>query len=520
MTDTTPTSPDGEPTPGAYDPATGGTAGAAGAYGTGDPATETLPEPKRGPGKGVVIGIGATVLAVIAGAAVYATTALSGGGRQPDELAPKSSFAYAKIDLDPAANQKLATREFLGKFPKLKEKTGAGDENPFEALLEAMFEGEEDVSYDTDIKPWFDKRAAVAGFRSTDGPTAVGIFQSKDDGKARTAMGKLAAEAKEDGEEFAWKIDDGYVVVGDTQAHVDDAIAQAKKESIKKNTTFTQDLERLGGDQVAVGWVDIRSAFDLVKDQVPDAGLIPNAITDQIKGRMVAGLHMNGDYAEVSGYALGMEQQGVVPQAGDPALLKNLPAGTVAAVSVQGLAEQVKNGLSQLSALGMDAQEFVGPFLQELGLSLEGDVLPLLGDQTVVALGEVPTSPEEVAAGLVSVVKDPTAAKTDGAKLAAALQQMGLPVKADVSGSTFYLATENYLNELKSGKGLGGSEKFTKAMGDLGSVSLAAYVDLETVIPAFANPSERADVAALKSVGIVSGYDKGVGFFRLRVVAL
>lgn len=518
MTDQPSTPPTGGPgdpnAPGAYD-ATAGSGYPAGDAGY--PAAETLPEPKRGPGRGVIIGVGATVLAVVAGAAVYATTALSGGGRQPDELAPKSTFAYAKFDLDPAANQKLATREFLGKFPKVK-KTG-NDENPFDAILEQALEGEP-ISYDTDVKPWFDKRAAIAGFRSTDGPTAVGILQSKDDGKAKQAMDKAVAEAKKEGEEFAYKIDDGYVVVGDTQAHVDDAIAQAKKESIEKNETFTKDVDRLEGDQVMVAWVDVRAAFDVVKNEVPDAGLLPNVVTDQIKGRVVSGLHMDGDYVEVTGYMIGMEQAGQKPPAAnDPALLKSLPAGTVAAVSINGLGPALQQGLGQLSGMGMDPEQFVGPFLSELGLELD-DVFPLLGDQTVLALGEVPMGPEDIAAGLLSTVKDPASAKTNGAKLAAAVTQMGVPVQADVSGSTFYLATTSYLPELKKGDGgLGKSEKFTKAMGDTGSLAGAMYVDLEALIPMIAG-EESGDVKALKSVGFTGGYDKGTPFFRFRVVAL
>jgi hypothetical protein len=35
---------------------------------------------------------------------------LSGGGAQPDAFVPSSAFAFAKVDLDPAAGQKLAAR--------------------------------------------------------------------------------------------------------------------------------------------------------------------------------------------------------------------------------------------------------------------------------------------------------------------------------------------------------------------------------------------------------------------------
>lgn len=511
----TPSSPEGEPTvptpdhTSAYD--------AAPVDDGGYPAAETLTEQKTGARRGVVIGVGAAVLAVIAAAGVYATTALSGGGRQPDDLAPKSTFAYGKLDLDPAANQKLAAREFFGKFPKLKKPSG--DANVFDTLLEQMFEGE-DLSYQTDVKPWFDKRAAVAAFKGTSGePSVVGIVQSKDDAKAKAAMDKAVAQAKEDGGDFAYKIDDGYVVIGETQADVDDAIAQADKGTIDDNPTFAEDLDRLDGDQIAVGWVDVKEAFNVIKTQLPDAGLIPNAITDQISGRVVSGLHMEGDYVEVSGFIIGAQQGTTPPQAGEAKLLKDLPADTVAALSVNGLGEGLKNGLSQLGAVGMDPQEFIQPFLGELGLNLENDILPLLGDQTVITLGGIPMGVEDISAGLVSTVKDPAGAKTNGTKLAQAISQMGIEVQTDVAGNTFYLATGDYLGELKSSHGLGGVEKFTKATGDLGSVTAALYVDLESVLGQF-GPDAQADAGALKSVGLTAGYDGSVPYFRLRVVAL
>lgn len=517
MTDTPSTPPEGDPTaptPDAY--GAGDSAYASDAY----PAPETVVETKRGPGRGVVIGAGAAVLAVIAGAAVYATTALSGGGRQPDELAPRSTFAYAKIDLDPAANQKLAAREFFGKFPKV-HKPGNDDESVFDAILRQMFEEEEHVKYDTDIKPWFDKRAAIAGFRAADGPTAVGIIQSKDDAKARVAMDKIVAEAKTDGDEFAYKIDDGYVVVGDTQAHVDDAIAQATKESIEKNDLYTSDVDRLEGDQVVVAWADLKAGFDAIKSEFPEAGLIPNSVTDQLQGRVVAGMHLDGDYVEVSGLAIGGKQPTPAPISNDPTLLKNLPKETVAAISVNGLGEQAKQFLAQLGAAGMDPADFIEPVLGELGLDLEADVLPLLGDPTVVTLGNVPLGFGDLSAGILSTVKDPAAAKADGTKLADALDQMGFSAESDVVGNTFYLATDQYLPTLKAGNGgLGTTEKFTKAMGDTGSVVAAFYLDLEAVVAEVAPSEDEADVKALKSLGISAGYEGGAQYFRMRVVAL
>jgi hypothetical protein len=481
------------------------------------PAVDTVDTtaPRSGASRGVIIGIGAAVLAVIAGAGIYATAALSGGGRQPDELAPASTFAYAKVDLDPAANQKLAAREFFGKFPKLKKPTN-GD-SVFDSLLEQMFQDQEDVDYKTDVKPWFDKRAAVAAFTSSGEPAVVGILQSKDDGKARVALDKVKAKAEGD---FAYRIEKGYVVIGDEQKQVDDAIAQADKKSLKDDATYGKDVDRLDGDQVVVGWVDVRGAFNAVKSSIPDIGLVPNALTDKLTGRFVSGVHLTGDYVEMSGFLLGAQQTSAPPPANEPKLLKDLPATTVAAISANGLGQQVKDALSQLGSFGDPDELLANLFPDDSGMSFD-DILPLLGDQTVLSLGSVPETFEDLAVALVSTVKDPGTAKTNGDKLAGALSQMGVDVTADTSGSTFYLSTSDYLSEVKNNHGLGDVEKFKKAVGDTGSVVAAAYVDLESIIKVMGSSGEDvSDVQAMKSVGIVSGYDKGVPFFRARLVAL
>src|SRR3954471_11143199 len=76
-------------------------------------ATGSDPRPKhrRGQGRGqsllaTVVSI-AMVLAVVVvgGGTVVAYRTLSGGGPQPETWAPASTFAFAKLDLDPSAGE-------------------------------------------------------------------------------------------------------------------------------------------------------------------------------------------------------------------------------------------------------------------------------------------------------------------------------------------------------------------------------------------------------------------------------
>lgn len=503
MTDLPPP-PSGDPTtpgpPDAY-----GTPAEPAAYGT----TETLAPPARSGRRGLAIGIGALVLVGAGGAAIWAATQLSGGGRQPDELVPKSAFAYAKVDLDPAANQKLAARSFFSKFPELKEETGDTD-NIFENVLGGLLNDPE-LDYNRDVKPWFDKRAAVAAFPGADGkPEVIGVLRSKDDAKARASLDQLVAKARAEGETVSYELSRGYAVVGEPDG-VAEALRLTANESLEDNDVYQDDIDKLDGDQVAVAWANIGEGFQAVKGEFPDIGLIPNAITDQIKGRVVAGVHLTNDYAEVQGFSIGAGGAAAQVKSGTE-LLTSLPSDTVAALSTTGVATALRDagGLVNLD-------EMLGEYLEGSDLSFSKDVAPAIGDELVVAVGGLDLAAPR--AGILSKVTEPEAAQSGGAKIAALLSFFGLQVKSDVEGDRFVLATPgDYADRLLAGDGgLATAPRFTKAMGDLKGAAFAAYVDL-AAIRATPFGGEMVE-EGFGSVGLVGGVNGSEGFFRLRVVA-
>jgi hypothetical protein len=489
------------------------------AYGPGDPAlaygpADTLDSaPRRSGRRGLVIGAMAAVLAVVAGAAVYAASVLSGGGRQPDELVPKATFAYAKIDLDPAAGQKLAARSFFGKFPNLKDKANASQDDVFGNVIGTLV-SDKDVSYDRDVKPWFDRRAAVAAFPGSGRkPTVVSVLRSKDDAKARASLTRLSASAQAQGTTFAFDIAKGYVVISDTLAHVEESIQQSDKESLRDNETYRKDVDTLTGDQVAVGWVDVPPAFRAAMSNVPRAGLLPTAVTDRVKGRAVIGVHFAGDYVEMEGRVLDADKSLFSTPGSKPELLDKLPGSTVAALSVNGLQQSFQDAID---LTGTDPDELAGGLVAITGLSLDKDVLPLLGSQTALAVENFDLFGPDSRMAFLSKVTDAVQARVSGAKIVKAAEQVGAPVKATVKGDTFYLATPgDYADELAaSSGGLTASKKFQKATGDLGSPNEVLYVDLQAIVNADAGSPE----SALRSLGAVAGVDNDTPYFRMRLV--
>lgn len=491
-----PTTPNAGPPTGGYDQPP---------YDAG-PAGYAPPEPARGGKRGLLIGAGAAVLAVVAGAAVWATTTLSGGGRQPDDLAPKTTFAYLKVDLDPAANQKLAARSYFGKFPALRDKTGDED-NVFENVLASILDDDQ-LDYDRDLRPWFDKRAGVAAFRDAAGRTqVVGILRSKDDEKARRSLEQVRTRPGNDAE-FAYRIERGYAVVG-RQAAVDDAVRLTEKESLADNDFYSDDVDRLHGDQVAVAWANLPEAFDAVKGLVPFGMGVPALASQQVKGRFVAGVHLTGDYAEVQGLAIGVDQRTVPKVRPATDLLTTLPNDTAAAVSLSGLA----SGTAQADSF-FDIDELAGRYLEGSGLSFTKDLAPTLGDQTVVAAAPGPG----VQAAVVTKPTSMDTARRLSQQLPALLSFFDVEAAVELGSDRFVLATERaYATRLAAGNGgLGGTPRFQKAVGDLKDAAAVVYGDiaaLQRIRPVGDAPR------GLAAFGVVAGTRGNEQFLRIRIVA-
>lgn len=171
----------------------------------GQPGAETLqqgsgqpvpPEKKKSSKKPLIVGVGALAAVALAGGATWAALTLSGGGPQPSEALPGETIAYASIDLDPSAGQKVEAIRTLNKFPAFKDELGIGEDDDlrkkiFEAIQE---EGAcEDVDYAEDIEPWLGERAAMAGVQLDKGetPVPVGVVAITDEGKAEEGIKTL-----------------------------------------------------------------------------------------------------------------------------------------------------------------------------------------------------------------------------------------------------------------------------------------------------------------------------------------
>ena len=203
----------------------------------------------------------ATTLAVVltTGTVVVAYRQLSGGGPQPEKYAPASTFAFAKIDLDPAASTKVAAYRFARKFDSsVTDKLKDADDLRDRALRLVFKNSDPTIGYDKDIKPWLGARVGVAGFTDkASKPQFVVISQVRDQGKAKSALKRIAAGAPD---KFGYRVLGDYALFSEKQAVVDEAASAAEARNLDGNARFNDDVGALGGAQIITAWADLAGA--------------------------------------------------------------------------------------------------------------------------------------------------------------------------------------------------------------------------------------------------------------------
>jgi hypothetical protein len=459
------------------------------------------------------------VLVVIAGGGAYVGyQKLASKGAQPDEWAPANSVAYLKLDLDPAASEKVSALEFERKFPSAP-KVASADELK-DSLLDAAFKNSSGkVNYAADIKPWLGDRVALSVYPDASGKAqSIGILQIKDAAKARTSLAKLVADSAPTG---GYAIEGDYAVVGPTQAAVDAAVSSARGSSISSSTTYTKDVATLKSDRILTGWADLGAAVKLGEqsDALAGAGmLMPGGFgalgAGATKGRVVVGLRLQPSYAEFEGRLIGGDVSSF-RNGNAGSTLAQLPAGALAGVSISGLGDIVKKELataeqSPLIASGIKSQlDKVG---SQLGIALPDDAINLLGNEFAASLDAVPSAGS---AAKVTVITEPVdAAKglETAQKLTALGSTSGYALTASAKGPQIVIT-----NDPSASGTLGDDAGFKAAMGDMpAQVVGAAYVNLGAIMAAI--PSRLSnDLGPLKGIGTYEGLDGTDVVFALRL---
>ena len=221
--------------------------------------TEEIPavsEPTKGSGKRLlIIGAAAGLVIGLVGVGAFAWQKLSGGGTQPHDVLPSTVVAYARIDADPSASQKIAILRLIRKFPELAKELGIKDvdQDIRKPLLEDLV-GECDLDYDKDVEPWIGNRIGVA--YDSDLETPIVAVQISDEGKARIGITSwpTAAARQQDRYRLPRRLRTRHPEKGDAAK----VSAAAEKKSLADNTTLREGHRELGEQGVFSAWADSR----------------------------------------------------------------------------------------------------------------------------------------------------------------------------------------------------------------------------------------------------------------------
>lgn len=477
-------------------------------------------EPAKKSRKGWIIAIAsALAVVVLGGGAVWAVGAIGGGGTQPHEVLPASSIAYVRLDLDPAANQKVALFQIARKFTVTKD-TFQGDD-PRKAVFDLTQDaGLSKVDFAKDIDPWLGSRIGLAvvpsGGKEPDFAVAV---QVKDEAQAKVGIKKLMGK-----ERFGLSFRDDYALVTSSQTLADKYAAETT--SLADNADFNDDVNAIGEQGVLSYWAHLGKIGELA---VTDKSSQEAKALEQVKNARFAGaLRFDSSYAELAGVIRGAE--GMVEGDLEPAKLSALPASTAGALSYSGLDQIITKKWGEIeqsiaaTPAGAQFKQFVDQAKQTYGLQLPDDLATVLGKNLTLAVDAQGLDSDKIKAG-VRITTDPAKAQAVYDKIQKAMSSSGQPTPqlAKVAGDgTFTVATtDEYAKALSADGTLGESQTFKDAVPDADEATYALFVDLDKVekyyLPSMEG-DDKANAQVLRAVGLSGKQTATEASFSLRLL--
>lgn len=365
----------------------------------GGAAEPTEPDDTRsGPRWGLVAGAGIGVVAVVAAGGFGLAQLLSGSG-SPADAVPANALAYASIDLDPSASQKIEAIQMMQKFPALKEELGLDARDDvrrwfFEDVVEGGCQG---FSYDTDVAPWVGDRLAVAAMPDQGSTVAPLVaLQVSDQDAAEQGLRKLA-DTCGDGEEVGVAFTGDYAVLTEKQADAESFAAAAEASPLSEDDDYTAWTDRIGDPGVVNGYVSADAPARLMDlaagEDVAPKGVAQDMVELYRDFEGAAGtLRFDDGRLELTVATKGLPG-GVAPvDAGRAPALGELPASTAAALAVSFPEDWLEDYLQSMGDLlggggpGADPDAFVEEIESATGLALPEDVETLLGDGVRLSL--------------------------------------------------------------------------------------------------------------------------------------
>lgn len=500
---------------------------------TGDPKAGSDTGHPRRSSKMPLVATGAAVAALLAGTGVFLGVKLTSSGAQPDTVLPGNTIAYARIDLDPSAGQKIGAFRLVDKLPAMKDSLSKG--NPKKAFFEQLKKTDSlrDLDYDRDIAPWLGDRFALAVVPNKDGSKAfpVTAVAVTDEAKARETVDRIAKRAREKAKEVD-RSTSGLSPVDATQetTHVlrdgflltmpapekDSIVAAIESGSLAKKQNHVDDMKALGDPGVASAWFDPKPFKQLLPPEF-DRGGKTSSNLDSINSTAVA-VRVSADHLEIASTAKAPDGKTLPPALKD---VTTLPGETAVLFSTSGISEN----LAKVWQPMLDSASVTMPTLPQsitdaekrLGISLPGDLQTVLGRQAEMVLAASAFDGNQSGLGLRTA---PDLAKAED--VLSRINASGQTRIAHESKDGYLiLGTPDQRKALTEKGNLGERPSFTKAMSRLDTANSALYLDLDKFEDRYLSKvpdDSRELVRAMSAVGWTSGTADGRQVSTLRLV--
>jgi len=483
--------------------------------GSGDPPDGGTPQrgyyddrPRRGRRSAVIVGAAVVAVLLLGGGGVLAFQLLSGGGDQPADAIPASAIDYARVDLDPSADQKINAVRLLRSVPEFEEETGitSDTDDLRKRMFEAALEGDEgcsDISYDDDIAPWIGERAGGAAIPAAEGeePDGLAVIQVTDEEAARDGIQALIDCSEDSDETGGIAFVGDYALLAETQELADGFAADAEEAPLSEAEGFSSDMEALDGEGLVSFWLDIDALLTYAEEEEPDVSAVLDALGYDEVGSISAAVRAQSDSLEVV-YAGNSDLLRLFnPESSEPVGdVQALPETTLMALGFTGGSDSIDRLWEQLQGLegselapGFGAgslEEFAAQLEAETGFVIPDDVGVLLGDEFTMAFdGErLELSPETGEPDL-STIDVGARLRTDAAaagdlisRVEDLLAQGGAPfelAQQEVDGGLVVAANDEYAQTLADGGSLGDSDVFDSAVADKDDAVAVQFLDLD-----------------------------------------
>lgn len=288
------------------------------------------------------------------------------------KLVPASTAVFISVDTDFESDQWQAAEALINRFP--------GGADAFQSLFKAA--GREGLDLETDIKPAFGPETDVAildlsgDLQSTGNAPLVLLTQPKDAAKFEALLARGEDQAVFEVAE------DGWYLVADNQAIIDQFRADAGTAPLADDAAYKAATESLSGDSFATLYVNGASVTKAFSEQL-GAQLGDNPLLGSLNPA-AGSAKLISAAVSLSATDQGVKVEGKVKTEGAPAVQNYTaelpalaPSGAIVFASFSNLRSGLEQFLDLVSKQEPDFAQQLGQLELALGLSVQNDVLPL-----------------------------------------------------------------------------------------------------------------------------------------------